>query len=168
MFVFSFSVIIFSVQIRNIREGWVAGWAKVRKDIVPTESSCSWVFWPSDVFFLWCWFGPPHLTVVAQVGLIFYPFSCSSYVLAHREYYMQLLHTIWEGIYSCRLNNYSTTQLRLFRGFPELWGRILYSFIFFGFMKHGALSGAVVRSTALQAGISRVLFLMGSLGFSLS
>ena len=102
-FFFSFSVISINFQIRNMTEGWAVAWVKERKDIVPKESSYDWVFWPSAVFFPWCWFGTPHFPVVAQVGLFFDPFSCSSFVLAHRECYMQLLPTVWEGIYVPRI-----------------------------------------------------------------
>jgi len=73
VFVFLFSVIIISFQNRNMTEGWTVGWAKERKGIVPRESSCCWVLWPSDVFFPCCWFGTPHFPVVAQVGLFFWP-----------------------------------------------------------------------------------------------
>jgi hypothetical protein len=71
LFVFSFSAIIISFQIRDVTEGWAVGWVKERNDIVPTESSCCSVFWPSGLFFPWCWFGTPHFLIVAHVDLFF-------------------------------------------------------------------------------------------------
>jgi len=91
--------------------------------------------------------------------IFFDPIPRSSHVLSRRECNMLLLYTTWGGIIPAELITTRPHNLR-FSGLPELWERIEYSFIFFGFVKHGVLSGAVVWGTALQAGMSRVLFPM--------